>query len=66
MLCFSDLEGFLYEFADIGKEDSPSIEELFSVCCVSVIWRVFCMSLLTSARRTVLVLKSYFPCVVFQ
>ena len=36
-LCFSDLEGFLNEFADIGKEDSPSIEELFSVCCVSVI-----------------------------
>ena len=37
VLCFSDLEGFLNEFADIGKEDSPSIEELFSVCCVSVI-----------------------------
>ena len=66
MLCFSDLEGFLNEFADIGKEHSPSIEELFSVCCVSVIWRDFWMSLLTSARSTVIVLKSYFPCVVFQ
>ena len=30
-------KGFSNEFADIGKEDSPSIEELFSVCCVSVI-----------------------------